>query len=449
MTAIAGISYPHKEELVFSMLMKMKHRGGETTEVFSTAYSTLGISIGKTENNILKLLKAQYKVVDELLPGEHYAQAVEVNGVIELSRDFAGVSPLYFGYDSENNLCFASEVKGLVELVKNVRPVLPGDIVVQGDVKKHMDIFESLKYTEEDIDQIKNQLYILIENSIKKCIVPEKPVGVLLSGGIDSSTIARFACKFTDKIYAFSAGVTGASDLEYAKRFAKDFGITHYPIQVEVDELVEILPKVIYHLESFDERLVRSSLMHYLSVRTAAEYVDIILSGEGGDELFGGYLYLQELPNEELERELHLIFYNLHNTALQRVDRCSAAFGLKTYVPFLSRELVDYVKKIKPQFKIRNKIGKWILRETFKQVLPDYIIKRSKEKLWQGSGIENKLGSYCDKIIKDEDFRKNRVLKNGWIINSKEEYYYYKIFREFFDSFDDYNWIGRTDINKL
>jgi len=229
---------------------------------------------------------------------------------------------------------------------------------------------------------------------------------------------------------------------------AKDLGIIYYPIKTEINELIKILPEVIYHLESFDARLVRSSLMHYLTVSRAADYTDIILSGEGGDELFAGYNYLQKLTYKELENELPQLFYNLHNTALQRVDRCSAAFGVKTFVPFLCKELVSYAKNIKPQLKIRNNSGKWILRETLKSTLPDFIINRQKEKLWQGSGLENKLENYINKIIKDDEFRKNCILKNGWKINSKEEYYYYKIFQEFYSSFNDYNWIGRTDISK-
>lgn len=317
-----------------------------------------------------------------------------------------------------------------------------------GEIKEQTNIFETLEYSQEDLARIKNKLYSLIESSVKKCVPDSKPVGVLLSGGLDSSIIGVLARKFTDKIYGFSCGLSGAKDLEYGEKIAKDFGITYCPIETKIDKLVKILPEVIYHLESFDSRLVRSSLMHYLAVSKAAEYVDTLLSGEGGDELFAGYYYLNELSYEKLENELKLIFYNLHNTALQRVDRCSAAFGIKTYVPFLCRELLDYVKNIKPQFKVRNKTGKWILRETFRNMLPAYIIERPKEKLWQGSGVGSELENYCDKIIKDEDFRRNCVLKNGWEVNSKEEYYYYKIFQEFFNSFDGYDWMGRTDINK-
>ncbi|MGB9697091.1 MAG: asparagine synthase-related protein [Ignavibacteria bacterium] len=447
MGAIAGVSLPDRGELVSSMLTKMKHRWNKI-EVFSTSHSTLGVSVNTAENSIRENPTNKYKVIDELLPGEHYAKAEEIDGTINLNRDFAGVVPIYFGYDEENNLYFASEVKGLMGFVKNVRPVPPGGVIVKGKVKKLLDIFRTLKYNQEDIEQIKSRLYSLLEDSIRKCITNEKPIGILLSRGLDSSTIVAFARKFTDKIYGFSCGFAGASDLEYSKRLAKEFEITYYPIKAEINEVVKILPQVIYHLESFDARLIRSSLIHYLAVRKAAEYVEAILSGEGADELFAGYYYLQKLTYKKLEKELQLIFYNLHNTALQRVDRCSAAFGVRTYVPFLCREVVDYVKNISPQLKIKNKTEKWILKETLKHILPIYIIKRPKQKLWQGSGVENKLEYYCNEIIKDEDFRKNRVLKNGWEINSKEEYYYYKIFQELFSSFDDYNWIGRTDINK-
>ena len=447
MAAIAGVSNPKKEVILNSILMRLKHRG-KKTKIFSTPYSILGIAFNSENNSIQEILRNKREVIDEVLADEHYAKAEENNGKIELSRDFVGVVPLYFGFDAENNFCFASEVKGLVGIVKEIRPVPPGGIVVNGKLKKQLKIFKKLDYFTEDISQIKNKLYSLIENSIRKCIPDNKPIGVLLSGGLDSSTIAVFARKFSNKIYGFSCGLSGASDLEYGKMIAKDLGIIYYPIKTEINELIKILPEVIYHLESFDARLVRSSLMHYLTVSRAADYTDIILSGEGGDELFAGYNYLQKLTYKELENELPQLFYNLHNTALQRVDRCSAAFGVKTFVPFLCKELVSYAKNIKPQLKIRNNSGKWILRETLKSTLPDFIINRQKEKLWQGSGLENKLENYINKIIKDDEFRKNCILKNGWKINSKEEYYYYKIFQEFYSSFNDYNWIGRTDISK-
>jgi asparagine synthase (glutamine-hydrolysing) len=175
--------------------------------------------------------------------------------------------------------------------------------------------------------------------------------------------------------------------------------------------------------------------------------VDHIFSGEAGDELFGGYSYLKNIPLADLPPELLKITTSLHNTALQRVDRSSSAFGLVAHLPFLDPEVVNLALKIPPELKIKDGLEKWILRQALKGYLPESILNRGKAKFWEGAGVQDIIAEFAESRISDEDFRKHRQLENGYVLRTKEEYYYYRIFQDHFGQLQDFSWLGFTKMD--
>jgi asparagine synthase (glutamine-hydrolysing) len=204
---------------------------------------------------------------------------------------------------------------------------------------------------------------------------------------------------------------------------------------------------VIYHLESFDALLVRSSIINYLVAKLSSQFVPAVFSGEGADELFAGYEYLKNLPLGSLSTELIEITKQLHYTALQRVDRCASAHGLIVHVIFLDPDVLDYALRIPARFKIMDGVEKWILRQAGARKLPDSILNRPKAKFWDGAGVGELLAEYAEKHISTSDFDREKNLPNGWTLNGKEELMYYRIFREYFGECKNLSWMGRTKIN--
>jgi len=438
MSGVAGIAHPGKQTEVKSMLDKIVHRG-HTTEIIETALVTMGVAWPDYQSAASKHLQNSHIARDDAGSG-HFA-LVQGNDLM-LKRDPLGVAPLYYGWTKDGLLCFASEVKGLLEVTRDVHELPPGN-TFDG---QHMEAYfrlDKLPVLKDAPEMIAQELLQRLETAVEKCSNIGN-VGAWLSGGLDSSVLATLARRYSHPFHTFTAGLPGAPDVAYAQIVAEFIQSEHHVRTVEVEGLLAVLPEVIYHLESFDAWLVRSSIMNYLVAQLAADYAPAVFSGEGGDELFAGYDYLKSLDPADLSDELIDITSRLHNTALQRVDRCASAHGTVAHVVFLDPEVMDYAMRIPTEYKLHNGVEKWILRQAMTGKMPESVLNRPKAKFWQGAGVEDVLAQHAEKKISNVDFVQERYLPNGWKLNTKEELLYYRIFREHFGVFDDLNWMGRT-----
>ena len=442
MSGIAGVVQPGKEQKVKTMLEKISHRGDAGLEVQKIENATFGIVYTESQRRSLSRLRDKNEASDSGGSGHLALAKAKENGII-LKRDPLGVAPLYYGEDGEGALCFASEVKALIDFCSDIKLVPPGCKSDGEHVSSYYEL-EKKEFLDKEPEIIAKKLRYLIKSSIEKRTEQTAELGCWLSGGLDSSAMASLSSDNGHKLYTFAAGLEGSPDLEFAQIVAQFIDSEHHEVVVSFSDFLKILTEVIYHLESFDALLVRSSIMNYLVAQRASEYVSEVLSGEGGDELFAGYHYLKRLPLEKLQDELIDITKRLHNTALQRVDRSASAHGTVAHVCFLDPDVVDYALRIPVDYKLRGKVEKWILRVALDGKLPEKVLNRKKSKFWEGAGVGELMSDYAESTITDDDFRRERFLKNGWEINSKEELLYYRIFREQFGELEDLSWMGRT-----
>ncbi|HHT10869.1 MAG TPA: asparagine synthase [Candidatus Atribacteria bacterium] len=441
MAGVVGIYQGNQISLIEKLLPEIAYRGKSGKTLFQNGYCSLGMIWNDSQAPPLKSGKNEIIYEDQGGDGRSVKIVLSQENIV-LSRDFLGIAPLYYGWKDNEFLLFSSEVKPLINLVPKVNELLPGH-VFNGKNSVPQITLPQESVTKDDPSQIAKKLYKLLSEAVQKCI-PAQKIGSLLSGGLDSSAISAIARHDINTFHTFAAGVNSAPDLLYARKVAEHIGSIHHEMVVTQQDLITILPEVIYHLESFDPLLVRSSVTNYLVARLAAEYVPAVFSGEGGDELFAGYEYLKSIPPEELTDELRDITLRLHNTALQRVDRCASAFGIIAYIPFLHPDVVRFALSIPQQYKIKNQEEKWILRCALENKLPNHVLHRRKAKFWEGAGVNEILASYAEEKISASEFEEEHILPNGWKIKSREEYLYYKIFIDCFGEMNYLDWMGRS-----
>lgn len=441
MSGIVGIAQPDQQAQVKRMLDKIAHRGPSGQVTLEINGHTLGLAWPSAQANAVDMLKQAFLAQDEMGAGR-LAQAQAAPSGFLLKRDRLGVAPLYYGRNATGALCFASEIKALLEVTRDVYELLPGHLY-NGEIMRCYFYLENQPLLEESPLNMALELHRRLTSAVKAGL-SNGEAGAWLSGGLDSSTMAALARPYVNRLHTFAVGFPGAPDLDYARLVAAFIQSEHHEIVVSFEEMLVVLPEVIYHLESFDALLVRSSITNYLVAKATADYVPLVLSGEGGDELFAGYSYLKSFDQVKLANELLDITGQLHNTALQRVDRCAAAHGIVAHVGFLEPLVVDYALRIPVMFKLYDGIEKIILRQAMKGALPDEVLNRTKSKFWEGAGVGTRLAAYANERIRDEEFSRERTLLNGWVLNTKEELMYYRLFREHFGDFNDLSWMGRT-----
>ena len=438
MTAIAGIAAPNRKADLNAMLHQLSYRGNAAF-IAPTQNVTMGIVLpdnspaGEPESDLLTVSAGR----------GHFAKARSDSGGLNLSRDTLGVCGLYYGRDAKGVLYFASEVKALLPFTESVKELPPGTQFSAGKITSTLSTFSDL-LLDLPPAEIAAELLRRLDSAVEVRAKTNPDYGALLSGGLDSTIVTALAGKYTGRLHTYAAGLQGAPDLLYAQKAARHLGCLHHERTVTLDEMLSMLPDVIYHLESFDALLVRSSILLFAAAQMASGTVSALFSGEGADELFAGYDYLKRVPAQHLEFELINLTNRLHNTALQRVDRCIQAHGITGWVPLLDPQVVEYAKRIPVELKLHQGVEKWILRQASASLLPPEIARRPKAKFWQGGGVGSLLSGYADNAITSADFAAERRLPNGWLLNTREELLYYRIFKEHFGEMNDLDWVGRT-----
>lgn len=375
-----------------------------------------------------------------------FALAIASGDESFIARDPLGIAPLYYG-ECEGRLCFASEVKAPLAMKGDVHEFPPGYCYRPVDGAAKFFELPSLRPAEPSRSEAADEVRARLADAVSKSVDISTSIGCWLSGGLDSSTIAALARPHVTGLKTFSVGVEGSPDLDHARAVARYIDSTHHELCVGADDLLTALPDVVYHPESFDSLLVRSSLTNYQLAKLSSDHVSTVLSGEGGDELFAGYDHLGNVEPNRLDAKLRCITSALHNTALQRVDRSAAAHGMTAHVPFLDRRVVSYAFSLPDDYKLHRNAevtGKGILRRAASPLLPSIVIDRPKSKFWEGAGVSRLIWDLAEQSISDADFHEERRIPGAAPLVSKEELFYYRIFREHFGGIDDYSFVGRT-----
>lgn len=412
-TVFSGQLYNYQE---LRQILKGKHR-------FSTD------SDGEL---VLHLYEEKGAEFISLLDGIFAFAIYDVDKGLLLARDPLGIKPLYIS-DEGANIYFASEMKALVDVTSDFIEFPQGEYYQSGKGFSNAFSLSPDIASVTDMEEAEEEIYRYLKQGVNKRLVTEEPMGVYLSGGLDSSILAALMVQEMPGVDSFAVGMAGSGDLKHARLCADYLGTNHHEFVYDINDMLEVLPDVIYHLESYDAALVRSSVPNYLLARLASEEVNVVLSGEGADELFCGYPYLKELPEEELSQELIDVMGTLHNTGLQRGDRMSMAYGVEARVPFLDLDFIRYAFKIPISMKYGpDNQEKWVLRRAFSDILPEEIVYRKKDKFSVGAGSSTLLAQIAEEKISEAEFAQGLVTPSGHQIGNKEELMYYQIFREFY-----------------
>src|SRR3954468_74985 len=272
--------------------------------------------------------------------------------------------------------------------------------------------------------------------SVERQMMGDVPVGVFLSGGLDSSLVAAIAARYLaargERLKTFAVGTDGSPDLIAARVVAAHLGTEHHESVYTAAEAMAAVPDVVRAIESFDPSLVRSAVPNYMLARFTSQHVKVVLTGEGADELFAGYEYLCEFADaESLQAELIRSVEGLHNLNLQRCDRVTMAFGLEARVPFLDREVIEHALRLPASSKLAGarRAEKWLLREAFSGWLPDALLWRGKSQFGDGSGAADVLTDAVSASVSEEDFERERYALAP-PLRTREELAYYRVFRD-------------------
>jgi len=376
-----------------------------------------------------------------------FAFAIMDGGKLLLARDPIGIKPLYYGY-AGGRFYFSSELGAMTLAgVDEVHEFPAGNYYTpESGFVEYYRLPEIREHLLTDVDEAIRLIRETFIESVKKRLLSDKliHVGSFCSGGLDSSLVAAIAAEEIPNLHTFVVGMIDADgnesdDLKASRIAAEHIGSTHHELIFTEEEYYEALPVVIKKLESYDPSLVRCAVPCYFTCKLAADYVTVVLTGEGADEIFTGYHYMKHYPSDELNEEAMRCIGNLHNINLQRADRMGMLFSLELRVPFLDTAMIDLSAKIPPGLKIRQSedgegmIEKWILRKAFEGTgyLPEEILWRYKVQYTQGAGCESLGEKLAESEVSEDDYQRIKAENPDATINSREAAYYFKIFRRF------------------
>ena len=380
----------------------------------------------------------------------------ETNDRYLVARDHMGIIPLYMGWDKFGTFYIASELKALEGVCNKIEIFPPGHFLFSRD-SKPVRWYERDWMNYEAVSNNKTDLNLLqdaLEDAVHRQLMSDVPYGVLLSGGLDSSITSALAKKYSKnriesddqkaawypQLHSFAVGLIGSPDLKAAKLVADHIGSIHHEVTFTIQEGLDAIKDVIFHLETYDVTTVRASTPMYLLARVIKSMgIKMVLSGEGADEIFGGYLYFHKAPNaEEFHKETVRKLEKLYQYDCLRANKSLAAWGIEGRVPFLDKEFIDVAMRINPKDKMidKNKMEKWVLRKSFESYLPPSVAWRQKEQFSDGVGYDwiDSLKELVDVKVSDEMFSNAKFTFPFQTPISKEEYFYRAIFEEHFPS---------------
>lgn len=373
-----------------------------------------------------------------------------------IARDHMGIIPLYIGWDQYGTFYVASELKALEGVCTKIELFPPGHYMSSKDgklmqwYKRDWKEYDAVKDSETSITEVKEAL----EAAVHRQLMSDVPYGVLLSGGLDSSVTSAIAKKYSERrveaddkekawwpqLHSFSVGLEGSPDLKAAKKVADHIGTVHHEIKFTIQEGLDAIRDVIYNIETYDITTIRSSTPMYLMARVIKSMgIKMVLSGEGADEIFGGYLYFHKAPNaREFHEETVRKLDKLHMYDCLRANKSLAAWGIEGRVPFLDKEFMDVAMRINPKDKMINgeRMEKWVVRKAFEDMIPESVAWRQKEQFSDGVGYSwiDTLKELVETEVTDEQMASAKFRYPIQTPINKEEYYYRTIFEDHFPS---------------
>lgn len=387
-----------------------------------------------------------YDFVD-MLDGDFAFVVIDGDNYIA-GRDPLGVKPLYYGMDERGRVYFASEMKPIADQCKTFSTFPPGHYYTPetGFVKYYKPEYEDYTKATKELDLL--EIREALTEATRKRLMSDVPIGVLLSGGLDSSLTSSIAARLLKEkgkdLHSFSIGLDAdAPDAKAARKVAEFLGTKHHEVHFTIEQGIEILDKLIWHLETYDVTSVRASTpMYFLSKAITDMGIKVVLSGEGADEIFGGYLYFRNAPTtEDFQKETIERVQKLFTADLLRADKSTMAHGLEARVPFLDKAFLDVAITIKgeeKQPKTYDGKEKYILRKAFdtpdNPYLPDEVLWRQKEQFSDGVGYSwiDTLIEFCASQVTDEEMEKAAQLFPYNTPATKEAFYYRTIFNKYY-----------------